>query len=115
MLQAAVPGQTGNSCFFGFFYRRRGLSIAEPHDNDRVTLYRVVDSTETAYLRAHGNIGSNPNRSGKYFAFTLAGARAFATHSMNAGTTITSTTIPQSILAQGVRFADPGQHGAGLS
>jgi hypothetical protein len=58
----------------------------------------VVDPTELAYLRATGNYGSNSARSGKYFSLTLAGAQAFARAPINAGSTITQTTLPQSIV-----------------
>jgi hypothetical protein len=75
----------------------------------------VVDPTELAYLQATGNYGSNPSQSGKYFALSLAGAQAFANAPMNAGSTITSTTLPQSVVNQGFGFADPGAHGAGPS
>jgi hypothetical protein len=36
-------------------------------------------------------------------------------HPMSAGSTITSTTLPQSVVTQGVQFLDPGQYGAGPS
>jgi hypothetical protein len=81
----------------------------------RVTLYRVVGSTELAHLRSTGNYGSNPSQSGIYFAFHLPGAQAIATHPMNAGSTITSTMLPQSVVDQGFWFIDPGKYGAGLS
>jgi hypothetical protein len=81
----------------------------------RVTVYRVVDPTELAYVQAMGNYGSNPARSGKYFALTAAGARAFAGAPINAGSTITRTTLPQSVINQAFRFNDPGRWGAGLS
>jgi hypothetical protein len=75
----------------------------------------VVDPTELAYLLMTGNYGSNPHRSGKYFALTLGGARTFATAPMNAGSTITETTLPQSIVRQGWAVTDPGSQGAGPS
>ncbi|HEX2151995.1 MAG TPA: hypothetical protein VHG31_08365 [Stellaceae bacterium] len=62
-----------------------------------------------------GNYGSNPSRSGKYFALTLAGARAFAAAPINAGSAITRTTLPLSVVAQGFAVRDPGPHGAGPS
>jgi hypothetical protein len=62
-----------------------------------------------------GNYGSNPSRSGKYFALTLAGARAFAAAPMNAGSAITETTSPRSMVAQGFAVRDPGPYGAGPS
>lgn len=80
-----------------------------------ITVYRVVDPTELAYLQANGNYGSNPSQSGKYFALTLEGAQAFASAPMNAGSTITSTALPQSVVNQGFLFTDPGQYGAGPS
>lgn len=75
----------------------------------------MIDATEWAYLRITGNFGSNPSRSGKYFALTLAGARAFAAAPMNAGSIITQTTLPRSIVAQGFTVIDPGSYGAGPS
>src|SRR3954454_10150708 len=84
-------------------------------NKDRVPVYRVVDTTELAYLLMAGNHGSNPSRSGKYFALTLAGARAFAAAPMNAGSSITETTLPRSVISQGFAVRDPGPHGAGTS
>jgi hypothetical protein len=84
-------------------------------DDPRVTVYRVVDATELSFLAAEGNYGSSPSQSGKYFTLTLAGARAFASAPMNVQTTITSTTLPQSVLADGRLFFDPGVRGAGRS
>ena len=43
------------------------------------------------------------------------GAQAFAAHPMNAGSTITQTTLPLSIIVQGRIFVDLGPHGAGSS
>lgn len=80
-----------------------------------VVVYRVVDDTELSYLLAHGHYGSNPSQSGKYFALTLDGARAFANAPMNAETTITTTTLRQSVVNRGVTFNDPGTNGAGPS
>jgi hypothetical protein len=91
-------------------------STAGPSQDElRVTVYRVVDPTELAYLQATGNYGSNPSESGKYFALTAEGAQAFASAPMNAGTTITSTTLPQGVVSQGFQFNDPGSQGAGPS
>jgi RHS repeat-associated protein len=91
-------------------------STASPSQDElRVTVYRVVDPTELAYLQATGNYGSNPSESGKYFALTAAGAQAFASAPMNSGTTITSTTLPQVVVNQGFQFVDPGSQGAGPS
>ena len=81
----------------------------------RITVYRVIDAAELAYLRMFGNYGSNASRSGKYFALTLAGAQAFASAPMNAGATITETTLPPSLVNQGYIILDPGPHGAGRS
>jgi hypothetical protein len=81
----------------------------------RVTVYRVVDAIELAALRATGNYGSSPSRSGKYFALTQPGARAFAGATMNAGSIITITTLPYSVVEAGVGFDDPGRQGAGPS
>lgn len=86
-----------------------------PGGGPRIAVYRVVDAIELAYLVAHGNYGSSPSRSGKYFALTLSGAAAFAAAPMNAGATITETTLPRSILDQGYILANPGRHGAGRS
>jgi hypothetical protein len=80
-----------------------------------VSVYRVVDATELAYLQATGNFGSNPSQSGKYFALTLKGAQSFAGHPMNAGSTIITTTLPQNVVNQGLLFLDPGAQGAGQS
>src|SRR5216684_7189150 len=92
-----------------------GLAIAAPNNDPRVVVYRVVDAAELAHLRMTGSYGSNPNRSGKYFALTFAGARAFAAAPMNTGSTITETTLPQSVVGQGWGLIDPGPHGAGSS
>src|SRR5665213_1476877 len=81
----------------------------------RITVYRVIDAVELAYLAATGHFGSNPNRSGKYFALSLKGADAFARAPMIAPATITSTTLPQSVIDIGFRFIDAGMHGAGPS
>jgi hypothetical protein len=90
-------------------------TVATPNNDPRVSIYRVVDPVELACVQMTGNYGSNPSRSGKYFALTLAGARAFAGAVMNAGSTITETTLPQSVVARGFGVIDPGAHGAGLS
>jgi hypothetical protein len=92
-----------------------GPAIATPNSDPRVVVYRVIDAAELAHLRMTGSYGSNASRSGKYFAMTLAGARAFAATSMNAGSTITETTLPQSVVGQGWRLVDPGRRGAGPS
>jgi hypothetical protein len=84
-------------------------------DDSRIPVYRVVDPTELAYLQATGNYGSNPAQSGKYFALTPAGAQGFASHPGNAGSTITGTTLPRSVVNQGFLFNDPGRYGAGPS
>jgi hypothetical protein len=80
-----------------------------------VLVYRVIDGVELDYLRARGDYGSNPSRSGKYFALTIVGVQAFARAPMNEGTTITATALPQSVLLRATTFNDPGPHGAGLS
>jgi hypothetical protein len=95
--------------------QREGDARTGLQKDPRVTLYRVVDPTELAYLQATGNYGSNPARSGKYFSLTLTGAQAFAWASINAGSTITQTTLPQSTVQGGFLFNDPGPHGAGPS
>src|SRR6266568_946277 len=92
-----------------------GPAIATPNGDPRVVVYRVIDAAELAHLRMTGTYGSNVSRSGKYFALTLAGARAFAAAPMNAGSTITETTLPQPVVGQGWRLVDPGPHGAGSS
>jgi hypothetical protein len=92
-----------------------GPAIGTPNVDPRVAVYRVVDPTELAYLLMTGNYGSNPNRSGKYFALTLTGARAFAGAPMNAGCMTTETTLPQSVISQGWAMTDPGLQGAGSS
>src|SRR6266852_7045494 len=90
-----------------------GLAMAAPNNDPRVVVYRVIDAAELAHLRMTGSYGSNPTRFGKYFALTLAGARAFAAAPMNAGSTITETTLPQSVVSEGWRLVDPGRRGAG--
>ena len=90
-------------------------TVASAGNDPRVSVYRVIDAMELAYLRMHRSYGSNPNGSGKYFALTLDGARAFATAPMNAGSTITGTTLPQSVVRQGFAIIDPGPRGAGRS
>jgi len=84
-------------------------------NDSRFSVYRVVDPTELAYLLAHGNYGSNPNQSGKYFALTPTGAQAFLSAPMNSNSTLTMTTLPGSVLNQGYAFPDPGAFGAGPS
>ena len=92
------------------------MSDRSPGEDDpSVVVYRVVDEVELTYLEAIGNYGSNPSQSGKYFALTLEGARAFAGAPMNTGSTITATTLPRSVTSRGVTFIDPGSNGAGLS
>ena len=72
---------------------RHPVSDRSPGERDPpVVVYRVVDETELSYLKYHGDYGWNPSQSGKYFALTIDGARAFAEAPMNAGTTITTTT-----------------------
>jgi len=80
-----------------------------------MVVYRVVDAVELARLETHGDYGSNPSRFGKCFALTSDGATAFADAALNAGTTITRTTLPASIVSNGTRFNDPGPNGAGAS
>ena len=84
-------------------------------DDVLVAVYRVVDETELAFLAAHGHCGSNANLSGKYFALTIEGARAFASAPINAGATITRTTLPASMVRRGTMLNDPGTNGAGMS
>ncbi|MEZ5901339.1 MAG: hypothetical protein R3D51_17810 [Hyphomicrobiaceae bacterium] len=81
----------------------------------RVTIYRAIDSTELSYLEANGNYGHNPSMSGKYFGLSLSGVQNFAGWSQNSGATVTSTTVPQSVIDQGYPFSDPGKQGAGAS
>src|SRR5437660_11877399 len=87
-------------------------AIATTSNDPRIVVYRVIDATELAHLVMTGSYGSNPSQSGKYFALTLAGATAFAAGPMNAGSTITETTLPRSIVSQGFTMMDPGPHGA---
>lgn len=87
------------------------IAKTDPH----VSLFRVIDAIELAYLQRNGHYGSNPSRSGKYFALTVAGARAFATASINAGSTVTETSLPRAIVSQGWPMIDPGANGAGPS
>src|ERR1700680_877491 len=92
------------------------VRMPEPQTGDpRVPLYRVIDLTELTSLQSHGDYGSSPSRSGKYFALTLSGAQAFQSHPVNRGRTITQTSLPQSIVSQAHSFWDPGPHGAGQS
>jgi hypothetical protein len=84
-------------------------------DDPLVTVYRVVDATEPSYLETHGDYGSNPSQSRKYFALTIEGARAFAGAPMNAGTTITTAALPKSLVDRGAMLNDPDTHGAGVS
>lgn len=91
------------------------MSATNSLSDPRIVLYRVVDGVELAYLQANGNYGSNPSRTGKYFALTLLGAQAFASHPVNAGSRITWTTLPQTVVGQGYPLADPGRYGAGQS
>jgi hypothetical protein len=91
------------------------LRRTHPSSDLRIPLYSVIDTAELAHLQSTGNYGSSPSYSGKYFALTLVGARAFAGHSMNAGSMVTETTLPLSIVNQGRNFVDLGQHGAGSS
>jgi hypothetical protein len=92
------------------------MSDRSPVGEDQlVAVYRVVDDTELSYLESHGHYGSNPSQSGKYFALTLDGARAFANAPMNTGSTITTTALPRSVINRGITFSDPGANGAGLS
>jgi hypothetical protein len=92
------------------------METALPAPDPRVPLYRVVDQTELAHLLAIGNYGSSPSRSGKYFAMTLLGAHAFCSHPMNAGSTITETSLPLPVVKRASRrFFDVGLHGAGES
>jgi hypothetical protein len=80
-----------------------------------VDLYRAVDPTELAHLKATGNYGFSPSRSGKYFALTLAGVINFANHPWNAGRnlTVTHTKVPKRVADMGDYLNDPG--GAGPS
>jgi hypothetical protein len=90
-------------------------AAANASNDPRVPVYRLVDPDELAYLQATRNYGSNPAQSGKYFALTPGGAQAFASHPRNAGSTITGTTLPRSVVNRGFLFNDPGQLGAGPS
>jgi hypothetical protein len=90
-------------------------SAIKQREDKRVTVYRAVDPVELAHIKKYGNYGSNPSQSGKYFALTVNGAEAFAKAPMNAGSVVTSTTLPQSVVDQGHQFNDPGNHGAGPS
>ena len=87
-----------------------------PSPDPQIPVYRVIDATELVHLQRTGDYGSSPSRSGKYFALTLSGARAFRAHPMNRGSTITETSLPQSIINQArLTFWDPGPHGAAQS
>ena len=95
--------------------RTRKNPVTTANSDPRVPVYRVVDPTEFSNLRATGDYGSNPAQSGKYFALTPAGAQAFASHPSNAGSTVTGTTLPRSVVRQGFLLNDPGRYGAGPS
>jgi hypothetical protein len=66
-------------------------------------------------VKYHGDYNLAPSGGGKYFALTEQGARDFAKTALNAkyNMTITAIEIPQSFLARGDMFNDPG--GAGPS
>lgn len=81
----------------------------------RVAVYRVVDPVELEWLKVHGDYGSNPSRSGKYFALTFDGARAFAGAPMNTNACITVTLLPEWLVGLGRTFRDAGPQGAGSS
>jgi hypothetical protein len=82
-------------------------------DGTRQTIYRAVDPTELAYLKAHGNYGLNPNASGKYFALTPAGVLNFVSLKQSAerDLTITFTTVPREIIETGHQYNDAGAAG----
>jgi RHS repeat-associated protein len=81
----------------------------------RVRLFRAIGPEELSSVMRDGNYGSAPSLSGKYFALTAQGAVDFSRAPLNAGTrlTLTSTTIPRSLLDKGFIFNDVG--GAGSS
>jgi hypothetical protein len=89
-------------------------SSSDTTSNDsRIPVYRVVGPAELAYLQATGNYGFSPSTGGKYFALTASGAQAFQNAYPNG--TLTTTTLPGSVLSQGYAFNDPGLVGAGVS
>lgn len=92
-----------------------GRRAASGERENHISVYRIVDLRELTFLQATGHYGSNPNRSGKYFALTQAGAYAFAAAPMNAGCKITATTLPLLVLQRGLQFHDPGAYGAAPS
>jgi hypothetical protein len=78
-----------------------------------VTLFRVVGEGELGDILRFGDYGLSPNFSGKYFALTEEGARAFMASGFNAGRrmVLTSISVSASFLARGSIFPDVG--GAG--
>jgi hypothetical protein len=90
----------------GFFASILGGDTDDPYQ----TIYRAIGDKELATLQATGTYGFSPNASGKYFALARAGVYQFANSSFNAGQnmTITSTSIPSSVLNSGYEFNDPG-------
>lgn len=91
------------------------LEQSGQNNDPPVPVYRVVDGIELAYLQNNGDYGPNPNGSGKYFALTLTGARAFAAHPINSGRTITQTTLPQSVVSLGFNMIESGLNSPGPS
>ena len=81
-----------------------------------VTLYRAIGEAELQDVLRYGDYDLNPHGGGKYFALDEAGARRFASTSINNGLrmTITSIQVPESILEQGDRIYDPGGGGASI-
>jgi RHS repeat-associated protein len=88
----------------------------QPTPGPRVTLYRAIDLVELSYVMATGTYGFSPHGGGKYFAFTLAGVINFAKSNFNAEKemTITSTDVPDDLLAKGYPFNDVGGAGASI-
>jgi RHS repeat-associated protein len=85
-------------------------------EDQAVQIFRAVDQDELQYIPSEGTYGSSPSMYGKYFALAQEGAQNFANSTINAGQqmTITSTTIPTSILNQGFFFNDVGGAGASV-
>jgi hypothetical protein len=82
---------------------------------DGVQLYRAIGARELSDLLRFGDYGMSVSESGKYFALTEEGIRAFAAHPFNLGRRLTLTRIrvPRTLLEVGFLFDDIG--GAGPS
>ncbi|MBW4490641.1 MAG: hypothetical protein KME12_22945 [Trichocoleus desertorum ATA4-8-CV12] len=93
---------------------RRGVQTANELLSEArgnlVTLYRAISEMELKDVLRYGDYCLNPHGSGKYFALDEAGARRFASTSINDGLrmTITSWRVPEAFLEFGDTVDDPG-------